>query len=81
MMALATHEETKKAISNFYTHQKTIKPYIRGRDLTTLGLKPSPVFTAIFNRILNEKLEGRLKTKKEELAFAAEYARNNKLID
>jgi tRNA nucleotidyltransferase (CCA-adding enzyme) len=81
MMALATHEETKKAISNFYTHQKTVKPYIRGRDLMTLGLKPSPVFTAIFNLILNEKLEGRLKTKKEELAFAAEYARNNKLID
>jgi len=46
-----------------------------------LGLKPNPVFTVIFNQILNEKLEGRLKTKKEELAFAAEYARNNKLID
>jgi len=81
MMALATHEETKKAISNFYTHQKKVKPYIRGRDLMTLGLKPSPVFTVIFNRILNEKLEGRLKTKKEELTFAAEYARDNKLID
>jgi len=81
MMALATQEETKKAISNFYTHQRTVKPYIRGRDLMALGLKPNPVFTVIFNQILNEKLEGRLKTKKEELAFAAEYARNNKLID
>ncbi len=81
MMALATREDTKKAISNFYTRQRTVKPYMRGRDLMTLGLKPSPVFTVIFNQVLNEKLEGRLKTKKEELAFAAEYARNNKLID
>ena len=81
MMALATHEETKKAISNFYTHQKTVKPYIRGRDLMAMGLKPSPVFTVIFNQVLNEKLEGKLKTKKEELAFAAEYVRTNKLID
>ncbi len=81
MMALATQEETKKSISNFYTRQRTVKPYILGRDLMALGLKPSPVFTVIFNRVLNEKLEGNLKTKKEELAFAAEYARNNKLID
>ncbi|OGR57685.1 MAG: hypothetical protein A3J80_10050 [Desulfobacula sp. RIFOXYB2_FULL_45_6] len=81
MMALATHEETRKSISNFYTRQRTVKPYIRGRDLMDLGLKPSPVFTVIFNQILNEKLEGRLKTKKEELAFAREYARSNKFID
>ena len=81
MMALATQDETKKSISNFYTRQRTVKPYILGRDLMALGLKPSPVFTVIFNQILNEKLEGNLKTKKEELAFAADYARNNKLID
>jgi tRNA nucleotidyltransferase (CCA-adding enzyme) len=81
MMALATQEETKKAISNFYTRQRTVKPFIRGRDLIALGLTPNPVFTVIFNQILNEKLEGRLKTKKEELAFASEYAKRNKLID
>lgn len=81
MMALATHEGTKKAISNFYTQQRKVRPYIRGRDLVTLGLKPSPVFTVIFNQVLNEKLKGRLKTQKEEIAFAEEYARSNKLID
>lgn len=81
MMALSSREETKKAISNFYTQQRTIKPVIGGRDLMTLGLKPSPVFTAIFNQILNEKLEGRLETKQEELDFALEYAKVHKLVD
>lgn len=81
MMALAANEETRKAISHFYTQQRTIKPCIRGRDLMALGLKPGPVFTRILNEVLNQKLEGGLKTRKEEIAFALDYARNNKLID
>lgn len=81
MMALAEDEDTKKAISNFYTHQRGIRPFIRGRDLVEIGLKPSPVFTDILNQVLNAKLDGQLKTKKQELKFATEYARKNKLID
>lgn len=81
MMALAKDEETRKAISFFYTHQRKIKPYARGRDLLRLGLKPGPVFSQILNEILNEKLKGRLKTKKEELRFAQDWAVTNKLID
>jgi len=81
MMALAKDEEIKKAISNFYTHQRRIRPYMRGRDLLKIGLSPGPVFTTIFNQVLNAKLDGQLKTKKEEIKFATEYARKNKLID
>ncbi|MBU8910916.1 MAG: CBS domain-containing protein [Desulfobacterales bacterium] len=81
MMALANDEEIKKAISNFYTHQRSIKPYIKGRDLLKIGLSSGPVFTIVINQVLNAKLHGQLKTKKEEIKFAKEYARKNKLID
>jgi len=81
MMALSKKEKIKKAISNFYTHQRNIKPYIRGRDLLKIGLSPGPVFSTIIKQILNSKLDGRLKTKKEEIKFAAQYAKQNKLID
>ncbi len=81
MMALCKNEAVKKAISNFYTHQRDIKPYIKGRDLLKIGLKPGPVFTTILNQILNAKLDGQLKTKKEEIKFAEDYAKKNKLID
>ncbi len=80
MMALAKTDETRKAISNFYTHQRSIKPYIQGRDLLKIGLPSGPVFTRILNQILNAKLDGKLKTKKEEIKFATEYAEENKLI-
>jgi tRNA nucleotidyltransferase (CCA-adding enzyme) len=75
MMALAKDEEIKKAISNFYTHQRNIRPYIRGRDLVKIGVKPGPVFTRILNQVLNAKLDGRLKTKREELQFAEQVAK------
>ena len=81
MMALAKDETTRKAISNFYTHQREIKPFLRGRDLLDLGMTPGPVFTVLFKEILNAKLSGKLKTKKEELAFAKDYAVSNNLID
>ena len=81
MMALCKNEDIKKAISNFYTHQRNIKPYIKGRDLLKIGLPPSPVFTTILNQVLNAKLDGQLKTKKDEIKFATEYAKKNKLIN
>ncbi len=81
MMALVKDEELKKAISNFYTHQRGIRPYIKGRDLLKIGLQPGPVFSDILKQVLNAKLDGQLKTKKEEIRFVAAYAEKNKLID
>jgi len=81
MMALAKDEKIKKAISNFYTHQRNIQPYIRGRDLLKIGLKPGSIFSTILNLVLNAKLDGQLKTKKEEILFVTKYAEKHKLID
>ena len=80
-MALSKKQDIKKAISNFYTHQRNIKPYIKGRDLLKIGIHSGPVFSTILNQVLNAKLDGLLKTKKEEIQFATEYAKKNKLID
>ena len=81
MMALTQDETIRKNISNFYTQQRIIKPLVKGKDLVKIGLKPGPVFTTIFNQILDAKLDGNLKTKKEEIIFATQVAKKNKLID
>jgi tRNA nucleotidyltransferase (CCA-adding enzyme) len=80
MMALTKEEPVRKAISNFYTDYRHVKPLIRGRDLINIGVKPGPEFTKIFQEVLNAKLEGDLETRKKEIAFAAAYARSNGLI-
>jgi tRNA nucleotidyltransferase (CCA-adding enzyme) len=81
MMALTQDEKIRRDMSNFYTRQRDIKPLIKGKDLLAMGLKPGPVFMEILNRIIDAKLDKKLKTKKEEIQFAAQYARNHKLID
>lgn len=80
MMALAKTEEVQKAISNFYTRHRYVRPIIQGKDLLALGIKPGPVFTIILKLILNEKLDEKLGTRKEEIAFATRYAIENDLI-
>jgi len=79
-MALTKNENTKKAISKFYTHQKNIKPYIQGRDLLKIGLKPGKLFSTVLNKVLDAKLDGKLKTKKQEIQFVTDFAKKNKLI-
>ncbi|MEN8212534.1 MAG: CBS domain-containing protein, partial [Thermodesulfobacteriota bacterium] len=53
MMALAKDEEIKKSISQFYTHQRDIKPYIQGRDLLKIGLKPGKIIGKMLDKVLN----------------------------
>jgi len=80
MMALSKNEEIQKAISNFYTHHRHVSTIIKGRDLLAIGIRPGPIYTKILNLILNEKLDEKLTTRKEELDFATRYAIENDLI-
>ncbi len=81
MMALTKNEDVRKDISNFYTHHRHIKPLIRGRDLVQLGIAPGPVYTQIINQVLDAKLDGKLATRKKEIAFAQDWARTRGLMD
>jgi tRNA nucleotidyltransferase (CCA-adding enzyme) len=80
MMALTKNEAVRKAISNFYTDYRHIKPRIKGRDLIKIGVKPGPAFTRILTEVLNARLDGRLNTLENEIAFATDYARESGLI-
>ena len=65
-----THDE---AVKYFYDVLQEIKVLITGKDLIELGFIPSPYFNELFERVLNEKLEGNLKTKKEEIDFVKQF--------
>ncbi len=69
IMACTRSERVKKGVSFYYTRLKDIKPTIQGRDLIALNLKPGPVFQSIMQSVLDAKLDGQLKNKKEEIAF------------
>jgi tRNA nucleotidyltransferase (CCA-adding enzyme) len=70
MMAATRQERIKRAISNYFTRLRNIRPAIGGKDLLAMGYKPGPIFKEVLQLVLDAKLDGRLKSRKDELAFA-----------
>jgi len=73
MMAATGYEKVKKAISLYFTRLRHTTLSLTGRDLLKMGLKPGPVYRETLQAVLDEKLNGHLKTKADELVFARKY--------
>ncbi|MBI3353297.1 MAG: CBS domain-containing protein [Nitrospirae bacterium] len=69
MMAKAKEEAAKKYISLYLTELRKIGLSITGNDLKKLGIKEGPLFRGILEKAFEKKLNGMLKTKKDELKF------------
>jgi tRNA nucleotidyltransferase (CCA-adding enzyme) len=72
MMAMAETKSIKKYLSFYYTQLRSIKTTVNGKDLLKLGLKQGPAIRKTLDVVLSAKLNGEVKTRREELAFAAE---------
>lgn len=71
---LISHDETLK---KFLTALKQIKVLITGKELIELGFIPSPYFNELFEKVLKEKLDGKLQTKDEELEFVKQFIKKD----
>jgi len=63
------NKKLKKHIKDFFEIYNGTHLYISGADLHRLGLTPGPYYQKIFRRVLNAKLDGLIRTKKEELGL------------
>ena len=72
-MAAAKQQKVKKAISHFFTKLRRVDIALKGRDLKNMKLKPGPVYREILQAVLDAKLDGKLKTKNDEIEFARRY--------
>jgi tRNA nucleotidyltransferase (CCA-adding enzyme) len=70
MMAVAKQEKVKKAISHYFTNLRSVGVSLKGRDLQKMGIEPGPIYREILQATLDAKLNGKLKTRRDELAFA-----------
>lgn len=59
----------QRNIDNFLRHYHCLRIHVSGHDLRNLGITPGPHYQKILRKVLNAKLNGRVKTKEEELAF------------
>ena len=63
------NKNLEKHIKDFFEIYNGTHLYISGADLHKLGLTPGPYYQKIFHRVLHAKLDGLVKTKKEELGL------------
>ncbi|HTK87836.1 MAG TPA: CBS domain-containing protein [Nitrospiraceae bacterium] len=69
LMAKSGSDTVKRQISAFLTTYQYIKPTTTGADLRALGVKPGPIYTTIFNRLLDGRLNGDLTSETDERAL------------
>jgi tRNA nucleotidyltransferase (CCA-adding enzyme) len=73
MMVITNNEETRKAISHYYTRLRNIRISLKGADLKVMGVPPGPVYREILQSVLDRKLNGLLKTREDELAYVKQH--------
>ncbi len=65
--AKSKNKNIKKHIEDFFHIYHRTDISVSGHDLKDLGFTPGPGYQKIFNKLLNAKLNGEIKTKKQEL--------------
>ncbi len=73
MMAITKRNRVKKAISHYFTRLRRVTVSLKGKDLQKMGVEPGPIYRDILQAALDAKLNGELKTRKDELEFARGY--------
>ncbi len=73
MMAATKKQRVKKAISRFFTKLRRVGIALKGRDLKEMQLKPGPIYREVLQAVLDARLDGKLKTKNDELDYARRY--------
>lgn len=72
LLVLCMLSGEKKAINRivrYINDLKNIKTYVSGKDLKKLGVKPGPKYAHLLERVLAEKINGRVLIYEEELEF------------
>ena len=76
LMAKARSKQGKQNISDQITAYRRVKSILNGNDLKAMGLKPGPLYNRILDRLLDERLNGEVKTKADELRLVSRLAKN-----
>lgn len=78
LLALISQEKNfylKDYVFEFITKLKACRPHLNGKDLGSLGLKGKEI-GFILRALLEEIIEGNIKTKEDELIYVSKYTSN-----
>ncbi|MCF8034649.1 MAG: CBS domain-containing protein [Desulfarculaceae bacterium] len=67
VMAKATRQWAKRAVSQYLTSLVRVRPDLGGGDLKDMGFSPGPLFKRILDRLQAARLDGEVLTREQEL--------------
>jgi tRNA nucleotidyltransferase (CCA-adding enzyme) len=70
-MATTRDERKRRAISLYFTRLSSISTLVTGKDLMQMQIPPGPVYRKLLDGLLDHKLDTRIATKDEEMAWLA----------
>ncbi len=73
VMAKSENRKIQKAISRYLIELKDIKPELTGNDLKGMGIAPGPVYSEIFEKIIDNRLSGKIENKEDEISFIKKH--------
>ena len=75
LMAKTRSQTARRRIMYYMTKYAHVKLDLSGDDLKKAGIEPGPHFKELIRKTLHAKLDGKIKTKDGELAFAVKHYR------
>jgi tRNA nucleotidyltransferase (CCA-adding enzyme) len=78
LKAKSRYHNIKRNIENFLRAYNGMQLYVSGEDLCRLGIKPGPHYKKIFSKALTAKIDGRIKTKDDEIDLIRRLKINSK---
>lgn len=77
MRAMAKKKFVLSRITDFFAKYNSIRIKIGGEDLKKLGVKPGPLYKKTLTKVLHRKINGKAKTKKDELKLVRKLVRKS----
>ncbi|HWQ69199.1 MAG TPA: hypothetical protein VN494_04465 [Patescibacteria group bacterium] len=81
LLAILAKGSAREAVVEYLTTSWSIVPLLKGGDLHRLGLKPGPIYRRTLAALRTAKLDGRLHTKEDEVAFVLRRFASGRLQD
>ncbi len=73
LLALFDNKHLCRHIEDFFLFFNGQRIHLGGQDLRAMGLEPGPDYRCILDKLLLARLDGRIKTKEEEVAWARRF--------
>ncbi len=77
LIAKAESMKVRKAITRYISELSEVEIFLDGSDLKKMGIPEAPVYGKILKSLLSKKLDGKIKTKEEEMAAVQDILKGN----